>query len=263
MIEIKRVDFRDLWAALGLLYAMFYQIGADPDQPFSEAAALAEPDVSESLLSFPGRPADHRTLQASCYAIVSSPGGPGLIRRGIHRYQPTVPLDALILGVARLLRADEYRPGVETGTKLPEFWLSGVDDRALATALASVVAGATAHGELNPEACSDHSAQMLVVFLVEAASESAAATLFRLANLKRAVRNDFSMFAAQDRRLFCLLIARSVVAGHRPFETQESILRFRPGIEKLLRECPHGRELSPFQNAQARLRRFAGRFFFR
>jgi hypothetical protein len=55
MIELKRVDWRDLVTALALLYCAAQTIGQDASELCQSAASLAEPDVSEKLTSFSQR----------------------------------------------------------------------------------------------------------------------------------------------------------------------------------------------------------------
>ncbi len=261
IVEIARIDYRDAPGPAGLIYAIFHRIGVAAYPAFEQAAALAEPDIAELLQSFRDRPPNHRTLKACCFEAVDSPGGPGLIQRSGCLYKPTMRLDKLILQIAEVLRNDQYSPSVEIGTTLPDVWLSKIDDRALASALSSVVAGATAHGTLRPEVSPEHLNLGIIAFAVETANEAAAATLLRIARLKQTQNNDFKMLAAQDRRLFCLLIARNWMVGGEDFETAESIMRFQPGLEKLLQDCPAADATRLPSAKYARFRGLLGRLF--
>jgi len=120
---------------------------------------------------------------------------------------------------------------VKLQTDLPRIWLSGVDDKTLAQALQLVVAGATVTGVYIPGPLVQ---EMLTLFLVELADQSTAESLDALARAKCTRKNDFSMLAIRNGRLFCLVISRSVEHGKNPFETAASLARFGPHIEGIL-----------------------------
>ncbi len=240
MIEIARIDWRDASGPAGLIWAIFDLIGVDAVASFMAAAALAEPEIAELLSSFRNRPPAHRALKAWCYELVDSSGGPGLLPRSGSLYNPTVPLERVALQIAELLREDQYSADVELATALPNIWLSRIDDRALAAALNSVVAGATVHGKLRPTAQANHEYVGIMAFLVETRTSSAAEALIRIARLKQREKNDFVLVAAWHRRLFCVLIGRNFMHGGQPFETSDSMKRFVPGMERTLQEFPTG-----------------------
>jgi hypothetical protein len=241
MLELARVDWRDALGPPFVIYAIFHQLELDPTTAFENAASLAEAPVSELLLSFGNRPAEHKTLEAAGYARVDTPRGPGLIRRSVSPYNPTVPLDQLILQLCQLLRDNEYSASAEIATDLSDVWLSKVDDRTLAASLRNVVAVATAHATSLPAVCRYYASQGIMAFLVETADLGTAQKLFELACQKERMPNDFVLLPVQSGRLFCLFVARNFVVGGKSIETNETILRFRPSIESVLQACPtHG-----------------------
>lgn len=259
MIEIARIDWRDAPGPPGLIWAMFDLIGVDAVPSFMAAAALAAPEIAELLSSFPDRPPAHKALKAWGYELVHSAGGPGLLRRSTSSYAPTMPIAEVAIQIAGHLRNDQYSADVDLATKLPDIWLSKIDDRALATALKSVVAGASIHGRLRPTARADHQSLGIMAFLVETSTSSAAETLHRIARLKQQKKHDFVLVAASHGRLFCVLIARNFMHGGPSFETSDSMQRFVPGLEQILQECPASSVLPPLDQLFGRVRRFFGR----
>jgi hypothetical protein len=164
--------------------------------------------------------------------------GPGLVKSRNDPYTPTYPMDRIAYELAQLIKADKYHAAVELQTDLPRVWLSGVDDKILAEALQSVIAGAQVTGYLRPETLPHirgHLARpMLHLFLVELADQSTAKSLDALACAKCTRKNTFSMLAIRNGRLFCVVISSSAVHGENPFETAASLARFGPGIERIL-----------------------------
>ena len=246
VIEPKRVDFRDALVPLALLYNAAIRIGDNPDTLVRTAVALAESNMSALMEGFINRSPNDKDLSQWGRMVVETENGPGLVERSIAPYAPTYPMGRIAFELAQLIKAD-YHPVVELQTRLPRAWLSGVDDKMLAQALQSVVAGAHVTGYLRPETLPHirgHLARpRLLMFLAELAGQSAAESLDALSRAKCTRKNSFSMLAIRNARLFCLVIssapgmpgAPAPVRGEDPFETAASLARFAPGIERILR----------------------------
>lgn len=71
-----------------------------------------------------------------------------------------------------------------------------------------------------------------MIFLEEMVNESAARMLLDLSRNKRP--SGYSMIGVARGKLFCLVVARSFVAGVGPIETPESLYRFSNGIGEVL-----------------------------
>jgi hypothetical protein len=238
VIELKRIDFRDVLVRLALLYNAAIKIGGNPDTLVRSAIALAEPNMSELMEGFINRSPNDKDLRNWGYVVVETENGPGLVSSRYKPYAPTCQMDRIAFKLAQLIEADKYRAEVELQSDLPRVWLSGVDDRMLARSLQLVVAGATVTGYLRPETLphtpGDLVRQLLTLFLLELADQSTTESLEALARAKSTRKNDFSMLAIRNDRLFCLVISRSVGLGKSPFETAASLGRFVPGIEGIL-----------------------------
>ena len=151
VIELKRVDFRDALVALALLYNAAIRIGDNPDTLVRTAVALAESNMSALMEEFINRSPNDKDLRQWRHLVVETENGPGLVESRNDPYTPTYPMDRIAFELAQLIKADNYHPVVELQTHLPRAWLSGVDDKMLAQALQSVVAGAQVTGYLRPE----------------------------------------------------------------------------------------------------------------
>ena len=238
MIEPSRIDFRDALGALSLLHHAARVIGASVDDLFGKAASLADPRMSELILGFLERSDDQRDIRKSFgYSVVETKGGPGFVYWGFRSYQPSYPLEQVGLALAQFVKRDKYEPAsVTLASDLPAFWLSSIDVAKLKRALASIRAAITINADLRPQESPDFKHQALMIFLVEVDDETAAESLFRLSHEKQARPKSFEMAAAKQGRLFCLVIARSIMAGKSSFETQASMQRFSTGIAEVLNE---------------------------
>jgi hypothetical protein len=222
------IDFRDALVALSLLYHAGRVIGADVDHLFGKASSLAAPKMSELIRGFLKRPDDQRDIRKSWgFTVVQTKVGPGFVGWGFESYQPSYPLDQIGLALAQVVKRDKYQPATVTlASKLPPVWLSGVDDNILKSALTSIRGAVTLNADLRLQESPDYEHQVLMIFLAELNNESAAGDLVRLSRQKQARPNDSAMIAVSQGPLFCLAIARSVMAGKRPFESQGSMQRF-------------------------------------
>lgn len=236
MIECERTDFRDILWALGVLYHSAKRIGDNPDLLLRNASTISEPNVSELILGFIRRSPADRNLQASWgYDEVQTANGIGLIGRSFNHYQPACDLKTIAVEIADYVASDKYQPeSVEIATELPAFWLESKATRDLDRTLRAVSGAASINARLRPNEHPSHDSQMLLVFVVEAENEAAARSLLEMCDNKKP--SDYSMVGMAEGRLFCLVVARSFVAGVGSFETSQSLSRFPRGISPILRQ---------------------------
>lgn len=235
MIEAERVDYRDILVALSLLHHAGVRAGKDPEGLFRDAAALAEPAVSNLIDGFAARrPADRDLRDAWGFDEVETEGGVGLIGWGFRRYQPTQDLKRIALELAALLDADRYQPDdPEVATELPTVWFRGVSEPSLDETLRAIRAGATVRGRLRPEVDSSYTSQQLNIFLAELPDHRLAG---KLLEVSRQPSEGFWRLGVAEGRLFSLTVARSFVQGVQAYETRGSLGRFGPGIARILRQ---------------------------
>jgi hypothetical protein len=236
-IKQSRIDFRDALVALSLLHHAAGVIGADIDDLFGKAAALAEPKMSELILGFLKRPQDQRDIRKSWgYTVIETKEGPGFVGWDFKPYHPTYPLDQIAVVLAQLVRRDKYGPAqVTLASNFPAVWLSSIDDNALKRALASVRGTVTIRANLRPQESPDYNSQFLLTFLAELDEEICARSLLRLSEEKQTRNNDFAVVGVQEDRLFCLAIGRSFMMGKASFENPASMQRFSTAIAEVLK----------------------------
>jgi hypothetical protein len=234
MIELNRFDFRDVLVSVSLLHHSAVRIGQDANQLLSGAAALSEPEVSGLISNFINRPPEEKVLRANWgYDEVETRNGIGFIGWEFQDYNPTYDLKKIAVDLAEYIAADKYQPShVDIATKLPDIWLKTNDSASLEKSLRAVRGGASIGGKLRPNEHPDHESQMFTIFLVEVADESAAKALLELSKKKNPT--DYCMLGLAERNLFCLVVARSFVAGNKAFETSGSLARFSNGIAGIL-----------------------------
>lgn len=234
MIEQERVDFRDVLTCLGLLYHAANKFDGKANQMFRAAAALAEPEVAKFFVNFTKQTPDYQDLRSWGFDEVQSADGPGFIGCGFENYNPTIDLKSVIIDISEIVASDTYQPSeIEVATELPEFWLGGRKGAASQRILSSIRAGASLSASLRPDKHADHDSQQFSVFLVEAANESDAQTLYQTAQANKSPNH--SKLALARSRLFCLVVARSFVQGVDAYETNESLTRFSKGLDAILK----------------------------
>ena len=234
MIELDRVDFRDVIVSVSLLHHSAVRIGQNANQLLSDAAALSEPKVSELIKDFINRPPEDKVLRAKWgYDEVETRDGIGFIGWEFNVYNPTYDLKKIAVDLAEYIAADKYQPDfVSIATDLPDYWLRTKDSSSLDKSLLAVRGGASVSGKLRPNEHPDHESQMFTVFLVEVADESVAKTLLELSKKKK--HADYCMLGLAEGKLFCLVVARSLVTGKKAFESSDSLARFSKGIAGIL-----------------------------
>jgi hypothetical protein len=240
MVEQERIDYRDILWALATLHHAAARVGASPEKLFGDAAALAEPGTAELIRDFLKRSAEEKDLRASWGRVeVETEGGVGLIGWGFEKYEPAYDLKRAAVDVARLVAGDKYEDvSAEVASGLPRVWLETDDNAALDRALRSARGGASVHASYGSLAQTGMPKQVLMVFLVELSGEADARALVEVAGRKKP--SDDALLALAEGRLFCLLVARSVVADAKNEETPESVRRFNAGLTEILRRHVKG-----------------------
>lgn len=234
MIDLKKVDPRDVLLPLSLLYHSAERIKQNPDKLFRDAQTLSEPKMSKLIVGFLERSPEDKDLRTSWgYDEVETKSGIGFIGWEFADYNPTYDLKTIAIEIADVVAADKYSPtGVSVAAKLPATWLQTKDNRLLDQTLPLARAGASIFAPLRPEAHPESRSQVLMIFLVEMPDESAAQKLLAISKNKRP--SDYAMLGLAQGKLFCLIVARSFVVEVKSIETSESVSRFSDGIGRVL-----------------------------
>ncbi|HEV7891621.1 MAG TPA: hypothetical protein VGP08_13340 [Pyrinomonadaceae bacterium] len=235
MVEVKRVDFRDVLMSLSLLHHCALRVGASPDKLFRDAAALAEPGTAQLMLDFLKRPSKDKNLRdAWGLEEVETDAGVGFIGWGFQKYDATYDLKRVAIETADLFAADRYESvSPSIASDFLQYWLGSDDKTAFERAMRSARAGASVHASFGKSPHDALDTQLLLVMFEEMSSESAARELLDIANRQKP--RSFSMLALAEGRLFCFVIARSTEGGVEQVETGESIRRFHAPLSEIMR----------------------------
>lgn len=234
MIDLDRVDLRDVLVSVSLLHHSALRIGQNANQLLSDTAALSEPEVSGLIKDFIKRPSEDKVLREKWgYDEVETRDGIGFIGWEFNVYNPTYDLKKIALDLAEYITADKYQPDlVSIATDLPDYWLKTKESFSLDKSLLAVRGGATISGKLRQNEHPDHESQMFNVILVEVSDESVAKTLLELSKKKK--HPDYCMLGLAEGKLFCLIVARSFDRDKKAFETSDSLARFSKGFSGIL-----------------------------
>lgn len=237
LIELARVDYRDVSVALGVLAYACTRTGQVPRPLFEDASKKADPPVAEMLREYAQQPVAGKKLSdLSFLEEVSTKYGPSFVSCGFATYSPTVDLVSIAVEIAELLEADTYGAvAIEIATTLPLVWLRSAGEGAVQAALEGAVAGASVSGFLRSESHSKEEGHSLLVFLVECADDAHAASLDGFA--RKANHTSHAVYGCAEGRLFCVVVGHSFMHGVTPIETAASLARFGPGISAALRRA--------------------------
>lgn len=235
LVEIARVDHRDVTVALGVLAYAYARIGESPHHWFEDASKRADPQVAGMLRELARRSFREKKLSDLSYLEeVSTKYGPAFVTSGIDSYSPTVDLVSVAVEIAELIEADRYRGvGIQVRTILPSVWLRSAGETAVRAALEGAVAGASVSGLLRLESHPVEEGHSLLVFLVECADRIRASALEGFA--QKASHTTHAVYGCAEGRLFCIVVGHSIMHGVAPIETASTLARFAGGISASMR----------------------------
>jgi hypothetical protein len=237
LIEIARVDFRDVSVALGVLAYAYARIGHSPRPFFEDASKRADPKVAEMLRKQAQQSlAGKKLSDLSFLEEVSTKYGPAFVSCGGDAYSPTVDLVSIAVEITELLEADKYGPtGIQIATTLPPVWLRSAGEAAVRSAVEGAPAGASVSGFLRAEFRPREEGHSVLVFLVQCADEARALKLEGFA--RKASHSSHAVIGCAEGRLFCIVVGHSMMRGVSPIETASSLSRFVPGISAAMRRA--------------------------
>jgi hypothetical protein len=228
-IDQGRVDWRDVSVGAELLAWAIARAGGDHAAEFRRASGQCERGVADTLSDIASRRASE--LEPGMWRPVASPTGPVLAEDDYERFEPTVDLIAVAVGVQDVVEVDAYRVlDVTVATRVPPVWLTPTDQAALERALDRVRACLTLHAELDPAAASTARDQHFVVFLAEAANTDDAQLIAGSAIPTEA----HEALGLANGRVSCVVVANSTTVGVPAFERAGSLERFAEPLRKVL-----------------------------
>lgn len=236
MIEIDRIDFRDIGTPMGPLYYAALKIGLDPAVEITNAAELSEPKVRDYFFSLLKRcqNKEFNLASESLLIQVETPSGPGFVERDLNSYQPDIDLLNIALDIVKLIETDKYQSDSPVvGTKIPEVWF-GDKISAVKNDLDTLLGTVNIRAHLDDQYSEKARDQCLWVWLAETPKVIMAAHLSETARLIKP--KSYCLLAVSQGNLFCFVVARSVIMNLEPFEKEDSLCRFELGIERALKK---------------------------
>jgi hypothetical protein len=231
MIDLERVDWRDLLVATALLRYAGERIGAPVANLVSRTIQLAEPKIAEALMTQRTTQID---LAESCgYREVRTSDGVALFDTGYEHFSPREDLERIAFESAVALENNGYEiEGISVASDLPLTWLNGRDGSAIARRARNLSGCVAIHGVPRADPAPRSSGQSLLVFLGEAASEKDAREIAAAAqNASSSQRTELGL---ASRRICAVIIQHSWMADSPPMENARSLERLRGVFERLL-----------------------------
>jgi hypothetical protein len=234
IVDAHRIDERDIPLTLSVVHHAAERIGVETKKKFEAAALLADKKPAELIRSFVRGDEKYKDIRQSWgHDEIVTAAGVGIINREFSPYNPTGDMPAMAVAIAHLVRDDRYEPStVAIASKLPAVWFRTDDETGLQALLRHVRAGLTVEGCLRPEHRPLQELQTLMIFAMELEDASTSEELMRIA-MTHPPREE-GRLALREKELFCMVIGRPMAEAE-PFETSESLERFREPLMKVLR----------------------------
>lgn len=231
MIELARIDWRDLLVANWMAQYAGQRLGAPVQELLNRTLEIAEPNTQRALRS--EQPARIDLAQSCGYQEVQSAQGIALFETHLERFEPTTDLTGIAFKCALALEDSGYViDGIKMATDLPLVWLDGTDDPAIAGIVDRIAGCVSIDGIPAGDAEPMTSGQSLLVFITETASGSDAQIVADAAS--KASDEQVTQFGLASDRLCAVIIQRSWMADTTPLESITSLERLRSIFERLL-----------------------------
>lgn len=223
LVDIERVDWRDVPSALELAAYSVVETGGDLPAELERLQAVSVPGLGPGIARLQG-PSAHPSPSSAGYVLVSTSYGLGLLSSWAAHLDPTVVAPVMI-GLADAIDEDaDYLASPRgLGMGIPTVWFSPATRERVEhlTASAAATGDVAANRRHGPNADD----QMFVVFVADMGSADHAAELVDLAASGPRVTE--AALALARGTIFVLTIARSMMVGVASVETSESLERFR------------------------------------
>jgi hypothetical protein len=218
MIDEQRIDWRDAAVAAGLLAHGVAATGGARDEQFTKAIALATPGMGVIL----DRARHSKDLSGVGYAELRTGQRVGLIQRETERYEPTLDLTAIALGVADTVNRSRYVAYPTIATRMPPVWFAKERQEAVRKILEHAHGTVSVTGTLR--GAHNRLAQMLFQWIAELPTAQEAEQLLDGVGPGTDIGGRLVVGVACG-RLFALVVAGSNFPGTAPIESRESLAR--------------------------------------
>lgn len=231
MIDLERIDWRDLLMADCLVRYAGERIGAPVTNLVSRTIQLAEPKTAQVLIRQRTTRID---LAQSCgYREVRTSEGVALFDTGYEHFSPEADLERIAFDSAIALENSGYEiENISLASDLPLTWLDVRDGSAIAKMARSFSGCVSIHGVPRADPAPLSPGQMLLVFLGEAASERDAREIAAAA--KKASSSQRTELGLASHRLCAVIVQSSWTADTPPMENTHSLERLSGVLKRIL-----------------------------
>jgi hypothetical protein len=236
MIDSDRVDFRDLLVSASIARYVMGRVekAGEANGAVTRAVDLADPVTARHLRRF--RKFKDRDLEKDWRMTeVQTPDLIGLVSIGGRRLTGNHDLVGASLRLMDLVDEDKYSAdGPQVGEDVSPNWFPRNSAKEIERLLARARGIVSFHGRLRREHAGpdatpfDH---MFLAFVIETANAKDAK---RFEQLWAAATRTFATLVVRHERLLMLVIARSVVHGKPPIETDQTLARFADPSRQIL-----------------------------
>jgi hypothetical protein len=231
MIDLERIDWRDLIMLHGLVCFVAERSGAPVSELSKRTIQLAERECAQALKS---QPILQVSLAETCgLRAVRTSEGPALFDTDHEDFSPEADLKQIAFECAVALEENGYRiDDITLACDLPAVWLEGNDSSAIAEMVRNLSGCVSVCGVPIADPAPDSSGQGLLVFLGEAASERDAREIATAA--ENASSSDRIELGVASRRLWAVVIQQSWIMDTPPMEDAQSLGRLRAVFQRIL-----------------------------
>lgn len=233
MIELARVDWRDLLVASRLVRYAGQRLDAPLKDIVTRAAQMAEPKTAEALLlDGSGR----INLSESCgYQEVVTSEGVALFQTGYMRFASKANLAEIAFAIAVALEDSDYEiSDIELASDIPLIWFDSHERSPIGKMVGKISGCVRIHGAPRSDPDPLSSGQSLLVFLAETSSENDAREIAMAA--QNSSNPESTQIGVASGRLCAVTIQRSCMADTSPLEDSSSLERLRPVFDQCLRD---------------------------
>jgi hypothetical protein len=217
LIDLERVDWRDVTVAAALLSYAVGRSGSDARAVFRAASSAAGAQIAQILSRFADEPVS--SLRPWGMREIGAADGIGLVDDDGEPYAPTADLRSISRAIARLVEADVWKiDQVTTGSAVAQAGLRKGDVSAEATvaALQRILACLSINGRMAEEASSTIPTQYLLIYVLQAGTDTDARMIAEAAAPGQS--DGFAALSVRNGPLLAIMIARSVRAGVASYE---------------------------------------------
>jgi hypothetical protein len=239
MVDVERCDYRDALVSLSFLNHGLEKMNMNSDELYRESINHANDKMGELISSFQKRKPNDKAIEAMAgYTEYKFKEGIGFVSCGYSKYFPIHDLPFIALEISDYLMHDKYLRGqITIAESLSLYWVDSENDETVQKSLNQSIGTVSLNSNPNEEFVKDNMTQMLLLYIVEFKTKEEANSFLKL--IGNVESSKFARIINVVDEIFYILIERSIKEGVEDFESNESLLRFKEPLEKIIRKNCH------------------------